>query len=157
MHATCTIAEGWTNGMVNGKWKIVHPKVASFCDVYTNTYRIYISGVGDADYIQRVMYSIPFTLLHCLEVLKERDKWNNGEVPEFVKDKEEKSSKRYKSVARACSIRGCQEMELKKKELELKAAELKIRRLKKRQRDEAVYLSTTDEELNAILRQRLFY
>ncbi|GJX32376.1 hypothetical protein Tco_0242231 [Tanacetum coccineum] len=39
---------------------------------------------------------------------------------------------------------------------ELKAAELKIQRLENRQRDEALYFSTTDEELKAILRARPF-
>ncbi|GJR34221.1 hypothetical protein Tco_1209905 [Tanacetum coccineum] len=47
-------------------------------------------------------------------------------------------------------------LRIKTQELELKAAELEIRRLKNRQRDEALYLSTTNEELKAILRQRLF-
>ncbi|GKE19376.1 hypothetical protein Tco_1426953 [Tanacetum coccineum] len=46
---------------------------------------------------------------------------------------------------------------IKKNERELKAAELKICQLENRQRDEALYLSTTDEQLNAILRHRLFY
>ncbi|GJW16080.1 hypothetical protein Tco_0020213 [Tanacetum coccineum] len=41
-------------------------------------------------------------------------------------------------------------------ELKLKAAELEIRRLKDRQRDEALYESTTDEELKALVRARLF-
>ncbi|GKD19213.1 hypothetical protein Tco_1208371 [Tanacetum coccineum] len=41
-------------------------------------------------------------------------------------------------------------------ELELKAEELKIRRLENCQRDEALYESTTDEDLKAALRQRLF-
>nr|GEV36648.1 hypothetical protein [Tanacetum cinerariifolium] len=45
---------------------------------------------------------------------------------------------------------------IKKQSLELKAAELKIRRLQYRQRDKALYLSITDEELKAILRQRIF-
>ncbi|GJV57428.1 hypothetical protein Tco_1458433 [Tanacetum coccineum] len=41
-------------------------------------------------------------------------------------------------------------------ELELRAEELKIRRLENCQRDEALYESTTDEDLKAALRQRLF-
>ncbi|GKD23539.1 hypothetical protein Tco_1225242 [Tanacetum coccineum] len=47
-------------------------------------------------------------------------------------------------------------LRIKKQELELKAAELEIRRLENRQRDEALYFSTTNEELKAILRARLF-
>ncbi|GJR96083.1 hypothetical protein Tco_0268257 [Tanacetum coccineum] len=45
---------------------------------------------------------------------------------------------------------------IKKQELQLKAVELEIRRLENRQRDEALYESTTDEELKALIRQRLF-
>nr|GEW52695.1 hypothetical protein [Tanacetum cinerariifolium] len=47
-------------------------------------------------------------------------------------------------------------LRIKKQELEPKAAELEIQRLKNHQRDEALYLSTTDEGVKAILRQRLF-
>ncbi|GJZ05397.1 hypothetical protein Tco_0538672 [Tanacetum coccineum] len=47
-------------------------------------------------------------------------------------------------------------LKIKKQELELKAAELEIRRMKNRQRDEALYGTTNDEELKARLRQRLF-
>ncbi|GKD10073.1 hypothetical protein Tco_1189758, partial [Tanacetum coccineum] len=48
-------------------------------------------------------------------------------------------------------------LKIKKQELELKAAaELEIRRMENRQRDEALYGTTTDEELKARLRQRLF-
>ncbi|GJU08190.1 hypothetical protein Tco_1124620 [Tanacetum coccineum] len=47
-------------------------------------------------------------------------------------------------------------LQIKKQELELKAAELEIRRLENRQRDKALYMSTTDEELKAMLRQKLF-
>nr|GEV45704.1 hypothetical protein [Tanacetum cinerariifolium] len=46
-------------------------------------------------------------------------------------------------------------LEIKIHELELKAAELEIRRLENCQRDEALYLLNADEELKAILRQRL--
>ncbi|GJZ90214.1 hypothetical protein Tco_0662141 [Tanacetum coccineum] len=47
-------------------------------------------------------------------------------------------------------------LRIKNKELELKVAELEIRRLENRQRDEALYETTTDEDLKAILRKRLF-
>ncbi|GJZ71233.1 hypothetical protein Tco_0635084 [Tanacetum coccineum] len=47
-------------------------------------------------------------------------------------------------------------LRIKKEELELKAVELEIRRLKNCQRDEALYFSTTDEDLKAILKARLF-
>ncbi|GKE23348.1 hypothetical protein Tco_1434860 [Tanacetum coccineum] len=73
--------------------QIVRLKVASFCGVYANTILTYTSGVGDADYLQRavtdyhVEYRVPFTLLHCREVLKECDKWNSGEVPLFMQEK----------------------------------------------------------------------
>nr|GFB18429.1 hypothetical protein [Tanacetum cinerariifolium] len=58
------------------------------------------------------------------------------------------------------NVQKCQEMmvllRIKKQALELKAAELEIRRPKNHQRDEALYESTTDEELKALLRARLF-
>ncbi|GJY71290.1 RNA-directed DNA polymerase, eukaryota [Tanacetum coccineum] len=41
-------------------------------------------------------------------------------------------------------------------ELELKAVELEIRRMKNRQREEALYETTTDEALKERLKQRLF-
>ncbi|GJW72723.1 hypothetical protein Tco_0132093 [Tanacetum coccineum] len=47
-------------------------------------------------------------------------------------------------------------LKIKKQELELKAAELKIRRIENRQRDEALYETTTDEALKERLRQMLF-
>ncbi|GJW37721.1 hypothetical protein Tco_0060641 [Tanacetum coccineum] len=47
-------------------------------------------------------------------------------------------------------------LRIKNKELELKVAELKIRRMENRQRDEALYETTTDEDLKATLMQRLF-
>ncbi|GJW34674.1 RNA-directed DNA polymerase, eukaryota [Tanacetum coccineum] len=93
MHETCLITKRQTYDMVNEKWKIVRPKVASFCGVYANTILTYTSGAGDADYLQRavtdyhVEYRVPFTLLHCREVLKECDKWNSGEVPLFMQEK----------------------------------------------------------------------
>nr|GFA77067.1 hypothetical protein [Tanacetum cinerariifolium] len=43
-------------------------------------------------------------------------------------------------------------LEMKKMELELKAAELKIRRMDQRQNNEALYLSTTDEELKRVIK-----
>nr|GEX84177.1 RNA-directed DNA polymerase, eukaryota [Tanacetum cinerariifolium] len=46
-------------------------------------------------------------------------------------------------------------LKIKNRELELKAAELEIRRMENRQRDEALYETTTDEALKERLRQRL--
>ncbi|GKB77298.1 pentatricopeptide repeat-containing protein, partial [Tanacetum coccineum] len=43
-------------------------------------------------------------------------------------------------------------LQIKKQELELKAAELEIQRMENRQRDKALYETTTDEELKARLR-----
>ncbi|GJU51929.1 protein YIPF6 [Tanacetum coccineum] len=172
---------------------------------------------------------VPFTLLHCWEVLKKCDKWNRQELPEFMKQ----SSKRHKSsddssfntrrsgedsfnlnntagdkedekeevrpsrpinrdrakrkgkvgtsstssttgfdveslaklmvnedamVSEPCFVQKGQNMtellQMKKMELELKSEELTIRRTEQRQKDETLYLSTTDEELKAMLRSR---
>ncbi|GJW05050.1 phospholipase-like protein [Tanacetum coccineum] len=45
---------------------------------------------------------------------------------------------------------------LRKIELELKAAEVEIHRMDQRYKDEALYLSTNDEELKAVLKARVF-
>ncbi|GKD63793.1 hypothetical protein Tco_1305901 [Tanacetum coccineum] len=45
-------------------------------------------------------------------------------------------------------------LQMKKMEPKLKAAELEIRRMDQRQKDEALFLSTTDEDLKAVLRAR---
>ncbi|GJU26762.1 hypothetical protein Tco_1165383, partial [Tanacetum coccineum] len=55
MHETCPVTKRRTYDMVNGKWKTVRSKVASFCDVYDNTILTYTSRAGDADYLQRAM------------------------------------------------------------------------------------------------------
>nr|GEW02116.1 hypothetical protein [Tanacetum cinerariifolium] len=44
-----------TYDIVNGKWKTVRPKVATFYGVYANTFRTYTSGDDDDDYIQRAL------------------------------------------------------------------------------------------------------
>ncbi|GJZ88098.1 hypothetical protein Tco_0659880 [Tanacetum coccineum] len=127
------------------------------------------------------------------KVLKECDKWNSGEVSEFMQERKEKKNKRYKSSGDSSfnmresgdvsfnlnSTTGDEEDEvhevtsksshwkrpskdesesrdIKKHELELKVAELEIRRMENRQRDEALYESTTNEELKALFRARLF-
>ncbi|GJY73689.1 hypothetical protein Tco_0478120 [Tanacetum coccineum] len=124
--------------------------------------------------------SVPFTLLHCSEVLKECDQQNSREVPLFMQEREEKKNKRYKSSgsssfntkkdqatrkmkagsagssAISFDVEALAKMMASEYELELKAAELEIRRMKNRQRDKALYETTTDEELKAGLRQRLF-
>ncbi|GKC84203.1 RNA-directed DNA polymerase, eukaryota [Tanacetum coccineum] len=93
----------YTVGGSSAQPNIVRPKVATFCGVYDNVYRIYRSGANDADYLQKaqieyqVEYGVPFTLLHCWEVLKKCDKWSSVEVLEFIAQKVKKKSKRYKS------------------------------------------------------------
>nr|GEX81618.1 hypothetical protein [Tanacetum cinerariifolium] len=66
----------------------------------------------------------------------------------------------YVMVSDPYNVQKSQEMlellRTKNKELELKAAKLKIRRLENRQSDEALYEMTTNEDLKALLRQRLF-
>nr|GEX48670.1 glutathione S-transferase T3-like [Tanacetum cinerariifolium] len=48
-------------------------------------------------------------------------------------------------------------LKIKNRELELKAAEVKIRRMENRQRDEALYETTTDEALKERLMQRVLF
>ncbi|GJZ84471.1 hypothetical protein Tco_0649810 [Tanacetum coccineum] len=74
MQKTYPITSRWTYDMVNMKWKIVHPKVAHFCDVYHNVTRKEVSGAEDGDYIQKALleyqveYGVPF--LHVWASLK---------------------------------------------------------------------------------------
>ncbi|GKE60810.1 hypothetical protein Tco_1511177 [Tanacetum coccineum] len=74
MHDTYPITQRQIYDMVNGKWKIVLPKVCTFCGVYANDVQMYTSGASDTDYLQRALidyqaeYGVPFTLLHCWEV-----------------------------------------------------------------------------------------
>ncbi|GJU01878.1 hypothetical protein Tco_1112216 [Tanacetum coccineum] len=39
--------------MINNKWKTVRPEVATFCGVHNNAFRMYYSGVGAEDYLQK--------------------------------------------------------------------------------------------------------
>nr|GEW27509.1 hypothetical protein [Tanacetum cinerariifolium] len=242
MHDTCPITQRRTYDMVNRKWKTVRPKVCTFCGVYANAVQMYTSGASDTNYLRRALidyqaeYGVPFTLLHCWEILKDSEKWNSGELPAFRQEREDGKNKRYKSSGSSSfktkdsgesinlnttvesedeneveeveevrrpkpmgrdqakrkmkagstssassfdvaelakmmasdyvmasdpyNIRKKQEMsellKIKNRELELKAAELEIRRMENRQRDKALYETTTDEALKETLRQRLF-
>ncbi|GJY20489.1 RNA-directed DNA polymerase, eukaryota [Tanacetum coccineum] len=216
MQETCLITQRLTYDMVNGKWKTMRPKVCTFYGVYANTIRTYTSVAIDADYLQRALidyqaeYGVSFTLLHCWEVLKESEKCRSGEVPLFMKDRDDGKNRRYKSSgsssfntkesgeesinlnttvgdeaeneveevrrlkpmgkdqakrkmkagsassASSFDVEALKKMMASEYELELKAAELEIRRMKNRQRDEALYETTTDEALKERLRQRLF-
>nr|GFB62386.1 hypothetical protein [Tanacetum cinerariifolium] len=42
-------------------------------------------------------YGVPFTLLHCWEVLKDSEKWNSDELLAFRQEREDGKNKRYKS------------------------------------------------------------
>ncbi|GKB53773.1 RNA-directed DNA polymerase, eukaryota [Tanacetum coccineum] len=103
MHDTCPITQRRTYDMVNGKWKKVRLKVCTFCGVYANAVQMYTSGASDTDYLQRALigyqaeYGVPFTLLHCREVLKDSEKWNSGELLAFRQEKEDGKNKSYKS------------------------------------------------------------
>ncbi|GJT26973.1 hypothetical protein Tco_0907248 [Tanacetum coccineum] len=129
-----------------------------------------------------VEYKVLFTLLHCWEVLKECDKLNSEEVHRegsinlntTVGDEEDemeevwpprpmgrdqanrKSKAGAASSASAFDVESLAKMMANEHKLELKAAELEIRCMENRQRDEALYETTTDEVLKAILRHRLF-
>nr|GEY61239.1 hypothetical protein [Tanacetum cinerariifolium] len=67
----------------------------------------------------------------------------------------------YANVSGRYNVKKGQEMtellQMKKKELEFKAAELKIQRMDQRQKDKALYLSTTDEELKRMMRRSLTF
>ncbi|GKC39088.1 hypothetical protein Tco_1051472 [Tanacetum coccineum] len=124
-----------------------------------------------------VEYGVPFTLLHCWDVLKECDRWNSEKVPLFMQKREEAKNKRYKlsgsssfntkesregSINSNTTVGNEEENKVDvakndgQRELELKATELEIRRMENRQRDEALYETTIDEELKARLSQMLF-
>ncbi|GKD80803.1 hypothetical protein Tco_1347642 [Tanacetum coccineum] len=64
-------------------------------------------GADDADYLQRALtdyhveYRVPFTLLHCWEVLKLCDKLNRGEVLEFLRE----GGERTRDTSRTALVR----------------------------------------------------
>ncbi|GKA61516.1 RNA-directed DNA polymerase, eukaryota [Tanacetum coccineum] len=112
MYATYSITRLQTYDMINDKWKTVRPKVATFCGVSDNVFRMYSSGDNDEYYLQKtqtkcqVEYGVPFTLLHCWKVLRKCDKWNGVEVQEYISQRDEHKSKNYKSsVASSFSTR----------------------------------------------------
>ncbi|GJX46930.1 ankyrin repeat domain-containing protein 30A-like protein [Tanacetum coccineum] len=53
MHVTCPITKRRMYDLISGKLKIVRPKVATFCSVYDNTFRMYSGGASDGDYLQK--------------------------------------------------------------------------------------------------------
>ncbi|GJT55414.1 hypothetical protein Tco_0990468 [Tanacetum coccineum] len=55
------------------------------------------------------------------------------------------------SSATGFDVESSAKLMMKKMELELKPAKLEIHRMDQRQKDEALYLSTTDEELKTVL------
>ncbi|GJU32749.1 CDPK-related kinase 3 [Tanacetum coccineum] len=91
-----------TYDWLNGKWKILHHKVAYFCGVYNNFTRRAYSGAGDGDYIKKeheeyhAEYGVPFTLLHMWSGLKDCHKWKEVELTRF-EEKRHENFKRYKS------------------------------------------------------------
>ncbi|GKD66908.1 hypothetical protein Tco_1309016, partial [Tanacetum coccineum] len=62
-----------------------------------------LSGANDGDYLEKaqteyqVEYRIPFKLIHCWEVLKHYDKLNGVDVLDFIAQRDDNKSKRYKS------------------------------------------------------------
>ncbi|GKC66162.1 glutathione S-transferase T3-like protein [Tanacetum coccineum] len=91
-----------TYDAVLGKWKTVRPSVIRFSGIYSNVMRMaHESGPGDEDYVQRAMIhyeidtGLPFKLLHCWEILKDRPKWQEIAIPKFSTGSER--SKRHKS------------------------------------------------------------
>nr|GEY64029.1 hypothetical protein [Tanacetum cinerariifolium] len=87
---------------VLGKWKTMRPSMIRFSEIYSNVMRMaQESGAGDEDYIQTTMIhyevetEIPFKLLHCWEVLKDRPKWQEIALPKFSTGSG--GSKRHKS------------------------------------------------------------
>ncbi|GJX39141.1 glutathione S-transferase T3-like protein [Tanacetum coccineum] len=111
MHDTCPITQRRTYDMVNEKWKTVRSKVYTFCGVYANAVQMYTSGASDTDYLQRALigyqaeYGVPFTLLHCWEVLKDSEKWNSGELLAFRQEKEDGKNKNENEVEEVEEVR----------------------------------------------------
>ncbi|GJY60534.1 hypothetical protein Tco_0461191 [Tanacetum coccineum] len=78
MKETCPITKRRTYDMVNGKWKIMLLKVAGFYGVYANTILTYISGAGDANYLQMALtdYHVEYKVLE--EKKNKRYKFRGG-------------------------------------------------------------------------------
>nr|GFC42457.1 hypothetical protein [Tanacetum cinerariifolium] len=87
---------------VLGKWKMRRQSVIQFSRIYSNVMRMaQESGAGAEDYVQKAMihYEVetgfPFKLRHCWEVLRDRPKWKEIELPRFSTGSG--GSKRHKS------------------------------------------------------------
>nr|GEV52856.1 hypothetical protein [Tanacetum cinerariifolium] len=87
---------------VLGKGKMIRQSVIRFSGIYSNVMRMaQESGAGAEDYVQKEMIhyevetGIPFKLRHCWEVLRDRPKWKEIELPRFSTGSG--GSKRHKS------------------------------------------------------------
>nr|GEV23353.1 hypothetical protein [Tanacetum cinerariifolium] len=83
-----TVVERMTGA---GKWKTMRPSVIRFSGIYSNVMRMaHESGAEDENYVQKAIIhygvetKIPFKLRHCWEVLKDRPKWQEIALPNFL-------------------------------------------------------------------------
>ena len=104
-----------TYDMVCGKWKTVRPTVARFYGVFNNVKRMNpMSGVGDEDYYNTTTlnyeaeYEVKFTLRHCQDELRDSQKWNEIEVPNFLA----KDKKGPRDISHVGLIRSTQRLEM---------------------------------------------
>ncbi|GKD06720.1 hypothetical protein Tco_1181694 [Tanacetum coccineum] len=107
------------------------------------------------DEVQQVCRSRPIDRDQAKRKAKAGTSWAGSTNAFDVESLAKLMANEYAMVIDPYNVQKGQEMTellpIKKQELKLKAAELETR-----QRDEALYLSTTDEEFKAILMQRLF-
>ncbi|GKA10321.1 hypothetical protein Tco_0689754 [Tanacetum coccineum] len=87
------LAKGWLAVSENNKHGYERRKVGFWCEE---------SGAGDTYYVQRAMIhyeletGLPFKLRHCWEILKDRSKWQEIAILNFITGSEG-GSKRHKS------------------------------------------------------------
>ncbi|GJU35159.1 hypothetical protein Tco_1183513 [Tanacetum coccineum] len=129
------------------------------------------SVLGSSPIYAMSLYKVPKSVLSSMEAIRRNFFYGSQEADKnitWVKWSKVLAAKQfgglgvsslfslYSAISGGSEFGVTELLKIKKQELELKAAELEIRRMDNRKRDEALYGTTTDEELKARLRQRLF-
>nr|GEV78362.1 hypothetical protein [Tanacetum cinerariifolium] len=169
MHANYPIAKCRTYDMLNGKWKTIRLKVASFLCVYDNFLRMACSGASDGDFLQKAQteYQVEYGILITLFVAEKDQAKRKGKVTmsstslaagvdvevlaRLMVNENAMANDPY-DVQKGENL--TQLLEIKNMKLALKDREQKIREIVQRQKDEVIYMLTTDEELMSLIKAR---
>ncbi|GJY80156.1 hypothetical protein Tco_0492907 [Tanacetum coccineum] len=174
MHGTCEITKRQTYNMINDKWKTVRPKVATFCGVYDNTLQTYTGGaIKDSpqfsEYFRKEQSPVEEVEDIRVPTLKKSNRRRQPAPTKKTMNRRRQPAPTKKTMNRkgeeprcvpwtleedTALCKSCVRISEDSVVLELMAAELEARRMDQRQKDEALYLSTTDEELKEVLGAR---